>query len=335
MPPGSVDAWRARVAAHQRAYLASHLPEVVDDPGLFQSWMVPADPPAVVLQLLYIVADPAKAGSGDDTDRRATAPYASGYEAAQGVLEAPLKRLAARLGYSDLYLIDHRTGRIVFGVEREGDLGASLLAAPYRDTNLARAFHAAVKAADSSEVTLVDFERYIPSQGEPNAFMAAPIFAGGGLVGVLAVELPVGPVEDIMTGSRKWEAAGLGKTGETFLVGSDHRMRSDARPLLEDPKSYLDLLARRGVSERERRLIELHRSTILLEPLNSTRGRGGPGRGHGLGHRPRLPGRERHHRLRAGAHPRRAVGPRREDRQPPRHSPLPWPCAMSSSRRAR
>jgi hypothetical protein len=41
-------------------------------------------------------------------------------------------------------------------------------------------------------VTLVDFERYAVA-GEPNAFMAAPIFAGGD-DGVLAVELPIGPV---------------------------------------------------------------------------------------------------------------------------------------------
>ena len=250
VPPAQLAAWRARVAAHNRAFVEAHLPDLVADPVLFEASMVPADPAAVILQLLYIVADPAKPSAGDDADRRLAAPYASPYEEGHGTLDQPLGHLVQRLGYTDLYLIDHRTGRVVFGVEREGDLGVSLSSWPHRETNLARAFRAARAAPSSDAVTFVDFERYLPSRGEPNAFMAAPILAGGGVIGVLAVELPIEPVDTIMTGGRNWEADGLGKTGEAFLVGPDHRMRSDARPMLEDPKAYLAMLARRGVPEK-------------------------------------------------------------------------------------
>jgi hypothetical protein len=49
-----------------------------------------------------------------------------------------------------------------------------------------------------------------------------------------------------MTYGRKWQDCGLGKTGETYVVGSDYLMRSDSRFLLEDPESFLSLQSRLG-----------------------------------------------------------------------------------------
>lgn len=262
LSPVQIETFRGRVTAYQRAQQGPSLPDREAEESI-------AEPATLLLQMLYAVADPAKPASGDDADRHLAARVASPYEEAHGVLDGPLRRLVERLGFEDLYLIDHRSGRIVFGIERDADLGTSLLTGPYRDTNLARAFRAARQAKDSSAVTLADFELYAPSRGEPNAFMAAPIFAGGGLIGVLAVELPAKPVDALMTGGQNWQAGGLGKTGETYLVGEDHRMRSNSRFLLQDPEAYLRRLTRTGVSEAVRRLIGLHRSTILLEQVSS------------------------------------------------------------------
>lgn len=42
----------------------------------------------------------------------------------------------------------------------------------------------------------------------------------------------------LMTMDRKWQESGMGKTGETFIVGNDDLMRSDSRLFLEDPEAY-------------------------------------------------------------------------------------------------
>ncbi len=41
-----------------------------------------------------------------------------------------------------------------------------------------------------------------------------------------------------MTMDKRWEESGMGKTGETFIVGPDDLMRSDSRLFLEDPEAF-------------------------------------------------------------------------------------------------
>ena len=53
----------------------------------------------------------------------------------------------------------------------------------------------------------------------------------GQLIGVVALEVSVGRINQIMQ-----ERTGMGETGETYLVGTDRRMRSD---------SYLDEVGQR------------------------------------------------------------------------------------------
>src|SRR5262245_13136573 len=99
--------------------------------------------------------------------------------------------------------------------------------------------------------------------------MAVALVDGCATIGVLAVELAAGPIDALMTGGGSWQAGGLGQTGETYLVGPGHQMRSNSRFLLQSPGEYLSLLARRGVPERVRQLIARHRSTILFERVES------------------------------------------------------------------
>lgn len=48
----------------------------------------------------------------------------------------------------------------------------------------------------------------------------------------------------VMTQERRWERAGFGKTGETYLVGFDHRMRTDSRFLPKNrARPFVDTVA--------------------------------------------------------------------------------------------
>ena len=58
-----------------------------------------------------------------------------------------------------------------------------------------------------------------------------------------------------MTGNFQWEKDGLGKTGETILVGSDYLMRSQSRFLVENPEEYFKEL------EKKTYLIELFKAS--------------------------------------------------------------------------
>ena len=42
------------------------------------------------------------------------------------------------------------------------------------------------------------------------------------MIAVMVLRLPIEPISNALSGDRQWEAEGLGKTGEVYLVGPDH-----------------------------------------------------------------------------------------------------------------
>ena len=120
-------------------------------------------------------------------------------------------------GYYDLFLINLE-GDIIYTVAEEGDLGTNLVNGRYSDSNLAQAFE-----DGKNGFSIVDYKMYGPSN-EPAIFVSAPIKENRELLGVLAFQISDQAINDIMN-----ERAGLGETGETYLVGSDKLMRSNSR----------------------------------------------------------------------------------------------------------
>ncbi len=125
-----------------------------------------------------------------------------------------------KYGYFDLFLMDAEKGAICFSVFKEGDFG--------RDTSQidAGTLRDAWEHAKNGNVWLSDMAPYAPSADAPAQFVAAPIKDQGSVIGVVALQISTDAINKIM-GNR----AGLGETGETYLVGQDYLMRSD---------SYLD-----------------------------------------------------------------------------------------------
>jgi class 3 adenylate cyclase len=180
-----------------------------------------------------------------------------------------LRRYHDLFGYEDLFLIDPESGAIVYSILKEVDFGTSLLNGPYRHSNLADAVKAAINANARGFVKIVDFDHYLPSFGAPAAFLAAPVFDGDQLVGVLAIQVPVDEINRVMTGNRNWQKDGLGLSGETYLVGPDHAMRSVSRFLVEDPAAYLEGLDGMNVSSEAIEDIRRYGTTILAQKLES------------------------------------------------------------------
>jgi class 3 adenylate cyclase len=172
-------------------------------------------------------------------------------------------------GYEDLFLVDPESGAIVYSVLKEVDFATSLVNGPYRHSNLANAVRAAINANARGFVKIVDFDHYLPSSGAPAAFLAAPIVDADQLVGVLAIQVPVDEINRVMTGNRNWQKDGLGLSGETYLVGPDHAMRSVSRFLEEDAPAYLEMLEGMNVSSEAIDDIRRYGTTILAQKLDT------------------------------------------------------------------
>ena len=152
------------------------------------------------------------------------------------------KRMQHRLEYYDIFLIDHITGDIVYSVGKETDFATNLETGPYRFSNLAKAYRRVKENPSLGNVVLVDYAHYAPSYNNPSAFLAAPIYDGKILKGIVAAQLDTVALDDFMTSSGRWKEHGLGDTGEVYLVGADKLLRSSSRFLIEDKEAYLKSL---------------------------------------------------------------------------------------------
>ena len=131
-----------------------------------------------------------------------------------------LEHYVNKYEYYDLFLINP-DGEVVYTVAKEGDLGANVRTGRMSDSPLHAAFQKGLQ-----KTSFTDFAWYDISQ-EPASFVSTPIMdSDGDKIGVLVYQISLKAVNKIMQ-----ERSGMGQTGETYLVGSDKKMRSD---------SYLD-----------------------------------------------------------------------------------------------
>ncbi|MGR3304289.1 MAG: cache domain-containing protein [Candidatus Scalindua sp.] len=120
-------------------------------------------------------------------------------------------------GYVNIYFVD-KDGDVMFSAIREEFTGTNLLTGRYKQFSIGQIF---VRGFDG-----VAFEDYTwhEEMQEFTSYFAAPVYDGQMLLGVLIIEIPFSHLDAIMT-----KRAGLGETGEMYLVGDDGYMRSNSR----------------------------------------------------------------------------------------------------------
>ncbi len=122
--------------------------------------------------------------------------------------------------YYDIFLLDTE-GNILFSVARESDLGTNLFHGPFRETLFAKTCKLSLETGDPA---FSDFEFYTPSDNIPTGFLASSITNNNGdTIGLVVLQIPDTKINTIIQ-----ERTGLGKTGESYLIGEDRKMRSNS-----------------------------------------------------------------------------------------------------------
>ncbi|MCS5716861.1 HAMP domain-containing protein [Herbiconiux sp. CPCC 205763] len=212
-----------------------------------------------------------------------TAPPAGDYEAAALVDDAGdgsswsavdakynpyFREMATRYQYEDALILDTE-GNVVYSVYKGVDLGTNILDGPYKGSTLSSAYTEALNSNTVNYAAITDFDRYQPSLGVPTAWGVSPIGDGGQVNGVLAVQLPISAINDVMTGQEGWAVDGLGDTGESYLVGPDHTMRSVSRLLIDDPETFQELTISGGSSpDLAQRMVDVG-GTVELQRVDT------------------------------------------------------------------
>ncbi len=152
------------------------------------------------------------------SNKKVTTSYDDIYEEVNQLLRI----YPEQYGYYDIFIICAPHGHVMYSWAKESDLGTNLSSGQYRDSDLAEVWRTATSGQD---FVITDTRPYAPSNGVPALFAGAPIKdQTGKVLGVVAVQISQNQIDKIMQ-----EATGMGETGETYLVGSDYKFRSNSR----------------------------------------------------------------------------------------------------------
>ncbi|WJX98835.1 adenylate/guanylate cyclase domain-containing protein [Curtobacterium sp. 458] len=193
----------------------------------------------------------------------------SAWSRAHAEYQPYFKQAVETVGYEDLLLMN-TDGDVVYSAYSGADLGTNLDDGPYRESNLATGYRDALRLTSSDGFVVTDFQRYVPSLNVPTLWVMSPVGEDGKIIGVMAVQVPLALISDIMTGDQGWKADGLGDTGESYLVGDDRLMRSYPRQLLQHPRQYeRDVIAAGTAPAIAERQVQV-KGSVLLQSVNTT-----------------------------------------------------------------
>lgn len=199
---------------------ASENPQVVEAMEKINfAWRTYGPDARKTLSRIYVEENPAPPGQ---KYRLTDAGDGSYYSLYHRDFHAWARRFLEHFGYYDAFLINPR-GDIIYSVTKESDYTTSLKTGPYRKSPLGEVFRRAM-ATPEAPIDFSDFASYAPSGGDPAAFAGHAIIKDGAVIGVFAVQIAAEPLNDLMHFT-----AGMGTTGETYLVGADGLMRSQSR----------------------------------------------------------------------------------------------------------
>ncbi|MEM8783007.1 MAG: methyl-accepting chemotaxis protein [Planctomycetota bacterium] len=184
------------------------------------AYYLPRSEAGRILQAWYIADNPNPLGEKLTLDRHDTQNQ---YNVWHAKYHPIVRDYLESFGYYDIFLFDTK-GNLVYSVFKETDFATNFLEGPYRDTNFGEVVRKALAATSPGVVFAEDFASYEPSYGSPAAFFGSPVFRGDQKIGVAVFQAPVDEINRVMNAG-----AGLGETGQTFLVGRDGTMRSQDR----------------------------------------------------------------------------------------------------------
>ncbi len=189
--------------------------------AFIDGWQQLGDGQKQRLQDLYITKNPHPIGEKENLD---AANDGSAYSTAHARFHPYLRAFLRDRGYYDIFLFDTE-GSLVYTVFKELDYATNLVNGEWASSDLGKAFAAARDKPKAGSKTFFDFKPYAPSAGAPASFISTPLVNNAGqFTGALVFQMPIGKLNALMQ-----QKAGLGETGETYVVGSDFLMRSDSR----------------------------------------------------------------------------------------------------------
>lgn len=151
---------------------------------------------------------------------------ASGYQA-QWKQGAALRNFVNMGRYRDLFLIDAKSGQVIYTTQNDIDNGVNLTKELYSKSELAKCWRYCREATEArvrAHVYVSDYCLYPPGYNTANLFIAMPLWHERPPKAIVALQLDPGEIDNILCNGR-----GYGASGEAYITGKDLRVRNKPR----------------------------------------------------------------------------------------------------------
>ncbi len=152
--------------------------------------------------------------------------------------------------YYDIFLFNS-SGDLIYSVFKELDFATNMIEGEYSNSGLAEAFINALELP-KGESAFIDYRPYEPSYGAPASFMSSPIYSDDEIVGVLAFQMPLDRITEIVN-----SRSGQGETGETYIVGEDQKLRSNSFRDIENSTVEASFISRNTLPIAQSKSVQL------------------------------------------------------------------------------
>ncbi|MFN3216798.1 MAG: adenylate/guanylate cyclase domain-containing protein [Acidimicrobiales bacterium] len=224
--------------------------------------IVPDDPAALHLQYRYVVDIGAIDRPSDVDD----ALDGSDWSDTHARYHPAYRTVVDHGAVVDLYLIEPDDARIVYSVAKGPDLATSLDTGPFSGSLVAAAVGTA-RSGEPGSVVIGDLGFYDPTIVRPVGALAAPVFDGDELAGIVVVLYDGTVLTDILTARSNVEdldGSGDGDDVGSYLIGADGLLRTEIPRFASDTAAALDLATEAGaITADERRQVEDAGTAVL------------------------------------------------------------------------
>jgi methyl-accepting chemotaxis protein len=177
-------------------------------------------PETVRLQGLYLARNPHPVALKHHLD---AAEDKSAWSTAHAKYHPLFRDFLQTFAFDDVLLIDPE-GNVVYSGAKAPDFATNLKTGPFAPGAPGKLVERTINSRTKTGTIVSDFETYLPAQGRMAGFLATPLVRDGAVVGVAMLRMSIDRVNAQLA-----DRTGLGTTGETYLVGPDHRFRSQLR----------------------------------------------------------------------------------------------------------
>ena len=195
---------------------------------------IPKNVNALLAQYIFITKNTEKLG--EKNKMVFNKEYDSSYMRTHNKYHSTFDTFLKSFDLYDVFMVDLK-GNLIYTVFKEKDYSTNLQNGVYKRSGIAQVYKKAL-ALGKNQLAFSDFSPYEPSYNSAASFIATPLYVNNVKKGVLIFQMPIDRINTIMSFHGQHKEAGLGSSGEAYLIGQDYKMRNDSR-FIQDIKDPL------------------------------------------------------------------------------------------------